>query len=157
MEPCAGRGERRWRQFSSSLPMRTALLAVGSVWILGCVWSYQEQSAFAASKGFSFRTPALVIDGFAVSMAGVAWASRSMPRAAIPPRPPVGDRVAVGASAASNGVWRICALTTTGHRGLGGQCRSWRTGPFECFSLRCAGRCSAGRGCRRRSRCPTPG
>src|SRR5882762_1929936 len=99
-----GRGERRWRQFSSSLPMRTALLAVGSVWILGCVWSYQEQSAFAASKGFMFpHLLPLVIDGFAVSMAGVAWAASLDARAAIPAR--LATVVAVGASAASNGVW----------------------------------------------------
>jgi len=99
-----GRGERRWRQFSSSLPMRTALLAVGSVWILGCVWSYQEQSAFAASKGFMFpHLLPLVIDGFAVSMAGVAWAASLDARAAIPAR--LATVVAVAASAASNGVW----------------------------------------------------
>ncbi|HEX4252233.1 MAG TPA: hypothetical protein VH008_30525, partial [Pseudonocardia sp.] len=44
----------RWRRFSASLPMRTALVAVSTVWMLGCVWSYQEQSAFAASKGFTY-------------------------------------------------------------------------------------------------------
>src|SRR5882762_2360337 len=99
-----GRGEGRLRRFSASLPMRTALIAVGSVWILGCVWSYQEQSAFAASKGFTFpHLLPLVIDGFAVSMAGVAWAASLDARAAIPAR--LATVVAVAASAASNGVW----------------------------------------------------
>jgi hypothetical protein len=84
--------------------MRTALLAVASVWILGCVWSYQEQSAFAASKGFTFpHLLPLVIDGFAVSMAGVAWAASLDARPAIPAR--LATVVAVGASSASNGVW----------------------------------------------------
>ncbi|HEV7790877.1 MAG TPA: DUF2637 domain-containing protein, partial [Pseudonocardia sp.] len=99
-----GRAERRWRRFSASLPMRTALIAVGSVWILGCVWSYQEQSAFAASKGFTFpHLLPLVIDGFAVSMAGVAWAASLDARPAIPAR--LATLVAVAASSASNGVW----------------------------------------------------
>jgi len=99
-----GRGDGSWRRFSASLPMRTALLAVGSVWILGCVWSYQEQSAFAASKGFTFpHLLPLVIDGFAVSMAGVAWAASLDARPAIPAR--LATVVAVGASSASNGVW----------------------------------------------------
>jgi hypothetical protein len=84
--------------------MRTALIAVASVWILGCVWSYQEQSAFAASKGFTFpHLLPLVIDGFAVSMAGVAWAASLDARPAIPAR--LATLVAVAASSASNGVW----------------------------------------------------
>ena len=99
-----GRGEGRWRRFSASLPMRTALMAVSTVWILGCVWSYQEQSAFAASKGFTFpHLLPLVIDGFAVSMAGVAWAASLDARPAIPAR--LATIVAVAASSASNGAW----------------------------------------------------
>ena len=99
-----GRGEGRWRRFSASLPMRTALLAVASVWILGCVWSYQEQSAFAASKGFTFpHLLPLVIDGFAVSMAGVAWAASLDARPAFPAR--LATLIAVAGSSASNGVW----------------------------------------------------
>jgi hypothetical protein len=91
--------------------MRTALLAVASVWVLGCVWSYQEQSAFAASKGFTFpHLLPLVIDGFAVSMAGVAWAASLDARAAIPAR--LATVIAVAASSASNGVW---ALLRTHH------------------------------------------
>jgi hypothetical protein len=84
--------------------MRTALLAVALVWLLGCVWSYQEQSAFAASKGFAFpHLLPLVIDGFAVSMAGVSWAASLDARPALPAR--LATLVAVGASSASNGVW----------------------------------------------------
>ena len=99
-----GRGEDRWRRFGASLPMRTALLAVATVWILGCVWSYQEQSAFAASKGFTFpHLLPLVIDGFSVSMAGVAWAASLDARPAIPAR--LATVVAAGASSTSNGVW----------------------------------------------------
>jgi hypothetical protein len=98
------RGEGRWRRFSASLPMRTALLAVSTVWILGCVWSYQEQSAFAASKGFTYpHLLPLVIDGFAVSMAGVAWAASLDARPAIPAR--LATIIAVAASSASNGAW----------------------------------------------------
>jgi hypothetical protein len=91
--------------------MRTALLAVATVWVLGCVWSYQEQSAFAASKGFTFpHLLPLVIDGFAVSMAGVAWAASLDARAAVAAR--LATVIAVLASSASNGVW---ALLRTGH------------------------------------------
>jgi hypothetical protein len=62
-----------WRRFTASLPMRTALLAVAAVWMLGAVWSFTEQSAFAGNKGFSYpHLLPLVIDGFAVAMAGVA-------------------------------------------------------------------------------------
>jgi hypothetical protein len=84
--------------------MRTSLVAVGVVWLLGCVWSFQEQSAFAASKGFVFpHLLPLVIDGFAVSMAGVSWAASLDARPAIPAR--LATVLAVGASSASNGVW----------------------------------------------------
>ncbi|HEY1966369.1 MAG TPA: DUF2637 domain-containing protein [Pseudonocardia sp.] len=93
-----------WRRFTASLPMRASLIAVAVVWLLGCVWSYQEQSAFAASKGFAFpHLLPLVIDGFAVSMAGVSWAASLDARPAIPAR--LATVVAVGASSASNGVW----------------------------------------------------
>jgi hypothetical protein len=84
--------------------MRASLIAVAIVWGLGCVWSYQEQSAFAASKGFAFpHLLPLVIDGFAVSMAGVSWAASLDARPAIPAR--LATVLAVGASSASNGVW----------------------------------------------------
>jgi hypothetical protein len=84
--------------------MRSALVAVAAVWVLGCVWSYEEQSAFATSKGFGFpHLLPLVIDGFAVSMAGVAWAASLDARPAIPAR--LTTLVAVAASGASNGAW----------------------------------------------------
>lgn len=93
-----------WRRFTAALPMRISLVAVGVVWLLGCAWSFQEQSAFAASKAFAFpHLLPLVIDGFAVSMAGVSWAASLDARAALPAR--VATLVAVGASSASNGAW----------------------------------------------------
>jgi uncharacterized protein DUF2637 len=103
-QDAAEAGVSRWRRFSAALPMRTALLAVASVWVLGCVWSYQEQSAFAAAKGFSFpHLLPLVIDGFAVSMAGVSWAASLDARPAVMAR--LATVVAVAASSTSNGVW----------------------------------------------------
>jgi hypothetical protein len=95
-------GQRR--RITAGLPMYTALFAVAVVWVLGCVWSYQEQSAFALSKGFAFpHLLPLVIDGFAVSMAGVAWAASLDARPAVPAR--LATLLAVAGSAASNGVW----------------------------------------------------
>jgi hypothetical protein len=92
------------RRFRAGLPMYLALVAVGVVWVLGCVWSYQEQSAFAADRGFAFpHLLPLVIDGFAIAMAGVAWAASLDARAAVPAR--LATLVAVAGSAASNGVW----------------------------------------------------
>jgi hypothetical protein len=92
-------------------PMRLALGAVAGVWLLGCVWSFREQSAFAASRGFAFpHLLPLVIDGFAASMAGVSWAASLDARSAIPAR--LATVVAVAGSAASNGVW---AWLRTGH------------------------------------------
>lgn len=94
----------RWRQFTSSLPMRTALLAVAAVWVLGAVWSFQEQTEFATAKGFAFpHLLPLVIDGFAIAMAGVAWAASLDARPAIAAR--LATVVAVAASSASNGAW----------------------------------------------------
>ena len=94
----------RWSRFTAALPMRTALLAVAAVWLLGCVWSYHEQAAFAAANGFGFpHLLPLVIDGFAVSMAGVAWAASLDARPAIPAR--LATLIAVAASSASNGMW----------------------------------------------------
>ncbi len=94
----------RWRQFTSSLPMRTALLAVAAVWVLGAVWSFQEQTDFATVKGFAFpHLLPLVIDGFAIAMAGVAWAASLDARPAVAAR--LATVVAVAASSASNGAW----------------------------------------------------
>ena len=96
--------EGRWRRFTASLPMRTALLAVAAVWLLGAVWSFTEQSAFAANKGFSYpHLLPLVIDGFAVAMAGVAWAASLDARPAVAAR--LATVIAVAASSASIGAW----------------------------------------------------
>lgn len=93
-----------WRRFVGALPMRVSLAAVAVVWLLGCVWSYQEQSAFAASHQFQFpHLLPLVIDGFAASVAGVSWAASLDARPAIPAR--LVTVIAVGASSVSNGVW----------------------------------------------------
>ena len=94
----------RWGRFAASLPMRVALLAVAAVWLLGCVWSFEEQTAFAAAKGFGYpHLLPLVIDGLAVSMAAVAWAASLDARPAIPAR--LATLIAVAASASSNGIW----------------------------------------------------
>jgi hypothetical protein len=94
-------GRRRW---TATLPMRTALVAVAAVWLLGCAWSFQEQSEFAAANGFVFpHLLPLVIDGFAVSMAGVSWAASLDARPAISAR--LATVIAVAGSSASNGVW----------------------------------------------------
>jgi hypothetical protein len=94
-------GRRRW---ITALPMHTALIAVAAVWLLGCAWSYQEQSEFAAANGFAFpHLLPLVIDGFAVAMAGVSWAASLDARAAISAR--LATLLAVAGSSASNGVW----------------------------------------------------
>ena len=96
--------DSRWCRLVAALPMRAALGAVTGVWVLGCVWSYTEQSAFAGNKGFAVpHLLPLVIDGFAVSMAGVSWAASLDARPAIAAR--LATLVAVGASSASNGVW----------------------------------------------------
>lgn len=97
-------GQGFWRRMGAALPMRTALFAVAGVWVLGCVWSFREQSEFAGHLGFAFPDLLpLVIDGFAVSMAGVAWAASLDARPAVPAR--LATVVAVAASSASNGVW----------------------------------------------------
>lgn len=107
----SGAEDSRWRRLVAALPMRTALLAVAAVWLLGAVWSYTEQSAFAGNKGFSYpHLLPLVIDGFAVSMAGVSWAASLDARPAVAAR--LATLVAVAASSTSNGVW---AYLRAGH------------------------------------------
>ena len=93
-----------WRRLAAGLPLGAALLAVAAVWVLGCVWSFTEQTRFAASTGF--RLPwllPLVLDGMAVAMAGVAYAASLDGRPAVAAR--LGTALAVAASAASNGAW----------------------------------------------------
>lgn len=92
-----------YRRFSA-LPMQLALLAIAAVWVAGCVWSFQEQTAFAAHAGFTEpRLLPLILDGLAIAMAGVAYAASLDGRAAVLPR--LGTALAVVASAASNGTW----------------------------------------------------
>jgi hypothetical protein len=93
-----------WKRFTAALPMRTALTGVALVWLLGCVWSFEEQTNFAAAKGFTlpWLLP-LVIDGLAAAMAGVAYAASLDARPAIPAR--IATALAVAASATSNGAW----------------------------------------------------
>lgn len=93
-----------WTRFTTYLPMRLALTAVTAVWALGAVWSFTEQRAFAGAK--TFTDPALlplVLDGFAIAMACVAFAASLDGRPAIPAR--LATVIGVIASAASNGVW----------------------------------------------------
>ena len=93
-----------WRRVCAALPIRLALATVAAVWLLGCVWSFQEQSQFAAAKGFELpHLLPLVIDGFAVSMATVAWAASLDARPAVAAR--LATLAAVAASSGSNGVW----------------------------------------------------
>ncbi|MCW2631648.1 MAG: hypothetical protein JWR88_610 [Pseudonocardia sp.] len=93
-----------WKRFTAALPMRSALTGVALVWLLGCVWSFEEQTNFAAAKGFTlpWLLP-LVIDGLAAAMAGVAYAASLDARPAIPAR--IATALAVAASATSNGAW----------------------------------------------------
>lgn len=94
----------RWTRLVASLPMTGALLSVAAVWILGAVWSFTEQKAFAGDKGFT-DTPILplVFDGFAFACALVAYAASLDGRPAVPAR--LATVLGVAASAASNGVW----------------------------------------------------
>lgn len=93
-----------WSQFTASLPLRLALLGVAGVWLLGCLWSFREQTALAAASGF--ETPwvlPLLVDGFAASCAGVAYAASLDGRAAVAAR--AMTALAVACSASSNGLW----------------------------------------------------
>lgn len=96
--------QRFGSKLAERLPMGLALSTVTAVWLLGCVWSFTEQTAFARAKGFADpELLPLVIDGLAVSMAAVAFAASLDGRPALAAR--VGTALAVLASAASNGLW----------------------------------------------------
>jgi hypothetical protein len=102
--PLTELGPSSRRDWRAALPMHTALIAVAAVWLLGCVWSFQEQSAFAVSKGFAFpHLLPLVIDGFAVSMAGVSWAASLDARPAVSARLATVVAVAALSASAKNG------------------------------------------------------
>jgi hypothetical protein len=97
--------------------LTVALLSVAGVWLAGAVWSFEEQTRYAASRGFSFPwLLPLVLDGLAVSLAGVAYAAALDARPAIQARFMTG--VAVAASAVSNGAWAWTrtAAHSAGHR-----------------------------------------
>ena len=97
----------------SRLPMSVALSTVAAVWLLGCVWSFTEQTAFAKAKSFADPTLLpLVIDGLAASMAAVAFAASLDGRPALAAR--LGTGLAVLASAASNGLWAAERSNTAG-------------------------------------------
>jgi hypothetical protein len=92
------------QRFARALPLALALTAVAGVWLAGAVWSFDEQTRFAASRGFSvpWLLP-LVLDGLAVALAGVAYAAALDGRAAVQAR--FMTALAVAASALSNGAW----------------------------------------------------
>jgi hypothetical protein len=106
----------RWRRFLDRLPLHLALTAIGLVWIGGCIWSFEEQTAFARSKGFELpELLPLVVDGMAIAMAAVAWAASLDARPAVFAR--VGTAIAVTCSSASNAAWaweRSARWTTEG-------------------------------------------
>lgn len=85
-------------------PLWIALFVIALVWAGGCAWSFEEQTAFAQSKQFHLpQLLPLVIDGFAVAMAAVAWAASLDGRAAVFAR--FGTAIAVACSSASNAAW----------------------------------------------------
>lgn len=97
-------GQSRWQRFVRTVPLSLALIAVAGVWLAGCVWSFEEQTAFAADKAFVIpELLPLVLDGLAISLAAVAYAASLDGRAAVSAR--IGTAVAVAASASSNGAW----------------------------------------------------
>ena len=93
-----------WQRFCRALPLFVALSAVTGVWVAGAVWSFEEQTAFAANRGFAlpWLLP-LTVDGLAVAMATVAFAAALDGRAAVSAR--LGTALAVAASATSNSAW----------------------------------------------------
>lgn len=94
----------RPRRVLAALPLGLALFFVAAVWAAGAAWSYDEQRSFADHLGFllPWLLP-LTIDGFAFSLAGVAYAAALDGRAAIQAR--LMTAVAIGASSASNATW----------------------------------------------------
>jgi hypothetical protein len=94
----------RWQRFTRALPLGLALSMTASVWLAGAVWSFEEQTRFADSRGFAVpELLPLVLDGLAVALAGVAYAASLDGRAAVQAR--LGTALAVASSAASNGAW----------------------------------------------------
>lgn len=95
-----------WRKFVHALPLGLALAGVTAVWCGGAVWSFEEQARLAGRLLFAVpQLLPLVLDGLAVSLAGVAYAASLDGRAAVQAR--LMTAVAVLASAGSNaaGAW----------------------------------------------------
>jgi hypothetical protein len=84
--------------------MAVALVMVSGVWLAGAVWSYEEQTAFAAAAGFlvPWLLP-LTLDGLALALAAIATAASLDGRPAIQAR--LGTALTVAGSAASNAWW----------------------------------------------------
>lgn len=81
-----------------------ALPLIFGVFAAGAVWSFREQTALARSAGFHLpELLPLVIDGFAVAMAAVAWAASLDARAAVVAR--IGIAVGIACSVAANAAW----------------------------------------------------
>lgn len=85
-------------------PVWIALPLIFAVFAAGAVWSFREQTALARSA--QFHVPELlplVIDGFAVAMAAVAWAASLDGRAAVFAR--LGIAVGIACSVGANAAW----------------------------------------------------
>jgi hypothetical protein len=98
-DPLAGRPDTPPRVATA-----IALIMVSGVWIAGALWSFEEQTAFAAAA--DFRVPCLLpltLDGLALALAAVATAASFDGRPAMQAR--LGTALAVASSAASNARW----------------------------------------------------
>lgn len=94
----------RRQRLAAGLPTGLALALIAGVWFAGAVWSFEEQTKLARSRGF--QTPELlplVLDGMAVAMAAVAFAASLDARPAVLAR--LGTALAIACSAASNVTW----------------------------------------------------
>jgi len=156
LESFTGPGWRFLAPVWCSLPMRTALLAVGSVWILGCVWSYRTERVRRV-QGLHLPAPAAPGDRRVRGVHGGGGLGRLAGRAAGDPGP-AGHR---GGGRRVLGQQRRLGVpagtSRHGHVVLGIAVPVAANLAFECCSPSCAGRCSAAGGCHRRSRCPTRG
>lgn len=92
------------QRIAAGLPIGIALTLIAGVWLAGAIWSFEEQTAFAHSRGFHVpELLPLVLDGMSIAMAAVAFAASLDGRPATLAR--LGTALAIGASAASNAAW----------------------------------------------------
>jgi len=128
-------GEGRWRRSVPRCPCGRADSGRLRV-ILGCVWSYQEQTRSPRPRLHHPDLLPLVIDGFAVPWRGGLGRSLEARRRSRPG----GHPVAVAASSASNGVWAylradhdmvtvVLGVTVPIAANLGSRCCSRATPP----------------------------